>query len=54
MGPSGFHSKLKYLVGIGYEGKIDHRFNFVHKGVLVIMQDCISLSEQGLWIGLID
>ena len=54
MGPSGFHSKLKYLVGMGYEGRIDHRFNFVHKGVLVIMQDCIGLSEQGLWIGLID
>ena len=36
MGPSGPCSKLIYLVGMGYEGLIDTRFTFVHKGVLVI------------------
>ena len=33
MGPSGPRSKIIYLVGMGYEGRIA----FVHKGVLVIM-----------------
>ena len=37
MGPSGPRSKLIYLVGMGYEGWIDFRFTFVHKGILVIM-----------------
>ena len=48
MGPSGPRSKLIYLVGMDYEGWISSRFTFVHKGVLVIMQNCIGLSEQGL------
>ena len=54
MCPNGPRSKLIYLVGMGYEGQIGSRFTFVHKGVLVIMQDCIGVSEQGIWIGLID
>ena len=28
------------LVGIDYKGQIGSKFTFVHKGVLVIMQDC--------------
>ena len=54
MDPNGPQSKLIYLVSIGYEGWIGFRLTFVHKGVWVIMQDCIRVSEQGLWIGLID
>ena len=54
MGPSGPHSKLIYLVGLSYEGQIDFKFTFVHKDILVIMQDCTRVSEQGLWIGLIN
>ena len=37
MGPSGPRSELINLVGMGYEGWIDFRFTFVHKGILVIM-----------------
>ena len=48
MGPSGPLSKLVYLVGTSYEGRIDSRFIFVHKGVLVITQGYIKVSEQGL------
>ena len=36
MGPNGPHSKLIYLVGIDYEGRISSRFTFVHKGILFI------------------
>ena len=54
MGPSGPPSELIYLVGKGYEGQIDSRFTFVHKGILLITQGCIGVNEQGLWIGLID
>ena len=39
---------------MGYEGRIGSKFTFVHKGILVIMQGCIGVSEQGLWIGLMD
>ena len=53
MGSSSPRSKLIYLVGMGYEDRIGFRFTFVHKGVLVITQDCIGVSEQSLWIGLI-
>ena len=53
MGLSRPRSKLIYLVGMDYEGHIDFRFTFVHKGILVIMQGCTGVSEQGLWIGLI-
>ena len=48
MGLSGPCSKLLYLVDTGYEGRIGSRFTFVHKGVLVTMQDCIGVSEQGV------
>ena len=50
---SGPHSMLIYLVDTDYESEIGFRFTFVHKGVLVITQDCIGVSEQSLWIGLI-
>ena len=50
MGPNGHRSKLIYLVGMDYEGQIDSKFTFVHKGVLIITQGCIKVSEQGLWI----
>ena len=54
IGSSGPRFELIYLVGIDYEGRIDSRFTFVYKGILVIMQGCIGVSEQGLRIGLID
>ena len=53
MGPNGPRFELIHLVGIDYEGRIGSKFTFVHKGVLVITQDCIGVSEQSLWIGLI-
>ena len=37
MGPNGPRFKLICLFDMGYEGQIDSRFTFVHKGVLVIM-----------------
>ena len=54
IGPNGPRSKLVYLVGMDYEGQIDSWFTFVHKGVLVFTQGCIRVSEQDLWIRLID
>ena len=54
MGPNCPCSELIYLVDIGYEGQIDSRFTFVHKSVLVIMQVYTGVSEQSLWIGLLD
>ena len=48
MGPNGPHFELLYFVGIGYEGWIDSKFTFVHKGILVIMQGCTRVSEWGL------
>ena len=54
MGPNGPHPKLIYLIVMDYEGRIGYKFTFVHKGILVITQDCIRVSEQGLWIGQID
>ena len=54
MGLNGPHFDLIYLVGTYYEGWIDFRFTFVHMSILVIMQGCIRVSEQGIWIGLID
>ena len=54
MSRSGPHFELIYHDDMIYEGWISFRFNLVHKGVLVIMQDCTWDSEQGLWIGLID
>ena len=54
IGPSGPRYELIYLVGMGNEGWIDFRFTSMHKGILVIMQGYIGVSEQGLWIRLID
>ena len=54
MGPSGPRFEFIYLVGTNYESWIDSRFTFVHKDVLVTMQDCIGVSEQGVWIGIIN
>ena len=54
IGSSGPRFELIYFVGTDYEGWIDFRFTFVYKGILVIMQGCIGVSEQGLRIGLID
>ena len=48
MGSSGPRFRPIYLVDTDYEGWIDSRFTFVHKDVLVIMQGCIRVSEQGL------
>ena len=36
IGSSGPYFEIIYFVGMGYEGQIDFRFNFMHKGVLVI------------------
>ena len=54
MGPSGLHFELIYLVSTNYEGQIGSRFTFMHKDALVIMQSCIGVIKQGLWIGPID
>ena len=54
MDPKGLRFELIYLIGMGYEGRIGSTYTFVHKGILVIMQGCIGVSEQSLWIGLID
>ena len=54
MGPSGPRFKFIYLVGMDYEGQIDFRFTFVHKGILGIMQGCTWVNEQGFWIWIID
>lgn len=54
MGFSGSRFKLIYLVGVDYKNQINSRSTFVHNGVLVITQGCTRVSEQGLWIRLID
>ena len=48
MGPNGSCFELIYLVGMGYKGRIGSTFTFVHKDVLIIVQGCIGVSEQGL------
>ena len=45
MGPSSPRFELIYLVGMGYEDQIGFMFTFVQKGVLVIMQGYIRVSE---------
>ena len=45
MDPSGPLFKLIYLIDMSYEGQIDSKFTFVHKGILVITQNCIRVSE---------
>ena len=47
MGPSGPYSELICHDDMVYEGWIDTKFIFVHKDILVIMQDCIGDNEQG-------
>ena len=54
MGPNDPHFELIYLVSMNYEGRISSKFTFMHKDVLVTMQGCIKVSEQGLWIRLTD
>ena len=54
MGPRSLCSELIYLINISYEGRIDFKFTFVHKGILIITQGCIRVSEQDLWIKLIN
>ena len=48
MALSGPRSELIYLFGMDYEDQINSRFTFVHKGILVTMQGCTGVSEQGL------
>ena len=48
IGSSGSHFELINLVGMGYEGQISSKFTFMHKGVFIITQGCIRVSEQGL------
>ena len=40
-------SSYTLLACTNYDDLIDSRFTFVHKGILVIMHDCIGVSEQG-------
>ena len=54
IGPSNPYFELIYFVSMVYEGQIGSRCTFVHKWILVITQGYIGVSEQGLWIGLID
>ena len=54
MDPNGPYSELIYLINMDQESWIDSKFTFMHKGVLVITQGCIWVSEQSLQIKLID
>ena len=51
MGSSGPRFELIYLVSMGYESRISFRYTFMHKGILVIIQDCTRVSEQGTGLG---
>ena len=48
MGLSGPRFKLIYHDDTVYEGWIGSRFILMHKGILVILQDCIGDNEQSL------
>ena len=48
MCPNGPCFELIYIIDTSYKGQIDSRFIFVHESVLVIMQGCIGVSDQGL------
>ena len=48
MSLNGLRSKLISHDDTVYEGWIDSRFTLVHKGILVIMQDCLGDNKQGL------
>ena len=54
MGLNGPCFELIFLDDTVYEGWMGFQFTFVHKGVLVITQDCTKISEWYLQIGLID
>ena len=45
---------LMYLVITIYESRINSRFIFVHKGILLIIQGCSRASEQDLYIRIIN
>ena len=45
MCPSGPHSELIFLDDMIYDGWMGFQFIFMHKGVLVIMEDCTRNSE---------
>ena len=49
MGPSDPCSKLIFLGGTVYKGWMGFQFTFMHKGILVITQGCIRISEWYLW-----
>ena len=46
--------KLIYLDNTIYEGSISSMFTFEHKSSFILMQYYIGVSEQSLWIWLID
>ena len=48
MSLNGLRSKLISHDDTVYEGWIDSRFTLVHKGILVIIQDCLGDNKQGL------
>ena len=48
MGPNGPHFELISHDDMGFENRINSRFPFVHKSILVITQDCIGVSEHSL------
>ena len=54
MGPNGPYFELIFLDDTVYEGWMRFQFIFVHKGVLVIIQGYIGISEWYLQIGPID
>ena len=54
MDPSGPRFELIFLIGTTYEGWMDFQLSFVHKGVLLITQDCIEISDWYLQTGLVD
>ena len=54
MGLSGPHSELIFLDDTVYEGWMSFQFTFVHKGIFVIVQGCIGMSEWYLYTQLTD
>ena len=48
MGPNGPHFELISHDDMGFKNRINSRFTFVHKSILVITQDCIGVSEHSL------
>ena len=54
MGLNGPHFELIFLDDMVYESCMGFQFTFVHKGVLVITLGYRRISEQYIWIGLVD